>query len=413
MVTKYEESLKWLYSFERYGRKLGLERISYLLERLGNPHLDLKVIHVAGSNGKGSVCNFLGSILQKSGYKVGVYTSPHLQRFSERILINNREISKENIASLVQKIESIVKEMERDVPTFFEIVTAMAFQYFFDKKVDFAVIEVGLGGRFDATNVVTPLISVITDISLEHCQELGKTLESIAFEKGGIIKENAPVVTSAKGIPRRVIKKIAEEKGVDALTICKWKRIFHSLECQRFRIGDYVLETSLQGEHQGENIALAIACIQELQKMGFPIHNVEEGIRSAFIPGRMEIVSRNPTILLDGAHNPAGMRVLRRALEKDFKYENLILVIGILRDKDIEKMLSIIEPLPDIFIPTKSKNTRAASPFFLAERIKKDKIIEESIPKAIERAKTIAKKRDLICITGSLFTVGEARSYLL
>ncbi|UCD12911.1 MAG: bifunctional folylpolyglutamate synthase/dihydrofolate synthase, partial [Thermoplasmatales archaeon] len=196
----FDEALHWLYSFKKYGSKLGLERISHLMEQLGNPQNNIKIIHISGTNGKGSVCIFTGSILQKAGYNIGVYISPHLQRFSERIVVNNEEISNEDVVSLVEKIKPIIDDMikQKNTPTFFEVVTAMAFQFFSDCTVDFAVVEVGLGGRFDATNVINPLVSVITNISLEHTDYLGEDIKSIAFEKAGIIKQNAPVVTAAK-----------------------------------------------------------------------------------------------------------------------------------------------------------------------------------------------------------------------
>ena len=204
----YKESIDWLDSFQRFGMKLGLERINYICKKLGDPQNCLKVVHVGGTNGKGSVCRFLESILLASGYSVGVYTSPHLQRFSERIVVNGKEISERDVVSLIKKIKPIVEKMttEDNGPTYFEIVTAMAFQYFKDKNVDFAVIEVGLGGRFDATNVVNPVVSIITNVSLEHTNVLGKKIEDIAFEKAGIIKIDVPVVTAAKGHGFEVIE---------------------------------------------------------------------------------------------------------------------------------------------------------------------------------------------------------------
>jgi dihydrofolate synthase/folylpolyglutamate synthase len=424
----YEESLRWLYGFEQYGWKLGLERISYLVNELGNPQSNVKIIHVAGSNGKGSVCKFIAGILQKAGYRVGVYTSPHLERFSERIVVNNEEISQEDIVSLVEKIKPIVEEMigDNNAPTFFEIVTAMAFQFFSDCNVDFAVVEVGLGGRFDATNVVTPVVSVITDISLEHRQQLGEDIESIAFEKAGIIKENIPVVTAAKYAAKDVVEKIAEEKNAEAVIVDRkcWKRRFCSMSRQGFQVkglfNDYTVETSILGEYQGENIALAVAALEQLQIAGvccFTVNDVVEGVKSAFNPGRMEIMCENPVVLLDGAHNPAGMEMLKESLEKDFEYRRLIVVLGVLMDKDIESMLSAILPVSDVTIVTKSNNPRSCPPSVLKDKIrnlgyKKILVVEDSISKAVDLAMSMADKKDVICVTGSLFTVGEARSYL-
>jgi dihydrofolate synthase/folylpolyglutamate synthase len=424
----FEEAIGWLYSFKKHGSKLGLERISFLAEHLDNPQNNIKIIHVTGTNGKGSVCKLIGSILQKGGYNVGVYISPHLQRFSERIIVNNKEISERDVVLLVKKIKPIVNDMikQNNTPTFFEIITAMAFQFFNDHTVDFAVIEVGLGGRFDATNIVNPLLSVITNVSLEHMKYLGKDIKSIAFEKAGIIKENTPVVTAVKYDARDVIKKVVKEKNTHALVIesKNWRRLSHNMNHQEFLIqgtfNDYTVKTSLLGEYQGENIALAVNTVEQLQMNGIYLTNddILEGILTAFNPGRMEIISEEPTVLLDGAHNPVGMKMLRKTFEEDFEYDRLILLIGILKDKDIEKMLFEIAPISDIIIVTKSKKSRACDPKILHNALeklgyKKELFIKDSILKAIEHAKSIANKDDIICISGSLFTVGEARSYYI
>jgi dihydrofolate synthase/folylpolyglutamate synthase len=424
---KFEESLNWLYGFEKFGIKLGLERISHIAEKLGNPQGNYKIIHVAGTNGKGSVCKFLASILSGGGYKVGVYLSPHLQRFSERIVVDGKEISDDEFISLVDKIKPIVDEMIKNdnTPTFFEIVTAIAFQYFSDKGVDFAVIEVGLGGKYDATNIVSPMVSVITNITLEHTEILGKTIKDIALQKAGIIKDNVAVVTAAKGDALKVIKQVAKEKKSQVYVIDekRWNRAYCDTEGQEFVIKgdltDYSVKTAMLGKHQGENIALAIASIENLQMNGIyiPEASIIDGIAKATNPGRLEVVKHEPLILLDGAHNPDGMRTLRTTLDEDFDYDKLILVLGILSDKDISSMLSIIVPVADIIAVTKSQNSRACEPYKLKEMIdksghRKKIVVKDQIPDAIKYAESIAKKNDLICATGSLFTVGEVRKYL-
>ena len=421
----FEESIDWLYSFKQYGSKLGLERISLLMKLLKNPQNNIKIVHVTGTNGKGSVCKYLGSILQKAGYKVGIYISPHLERFSERIVVDDREISDEEVIMLVEKIKPVVDDMISDsnTPTFFEIVTAMAFLFFSDSYVDFAVVEVGLGGRFDATNVVIPVVSVITNISLEHTARLGEDVKSIAFEKAGIIKNNVPVVTAVKDDAKGVVEKTAEEKNAQVICIDKnsWKRLSHTIQYQEFLVygilNEYTVKTSMLGKYQGENIALAVNAAEQLQMNGTYLtdNNIIDGISTAFNPGRMEIISEEPTILLDGAHNPAGMQMLKKTLNEDFEYKKLILVVGILKDKDLQRMLTTIS-VSDVVIVTKSKNTRACEPTTLKDRIKeigytKDLFVEKSLPKAINHAKLMADKKDVICISGSLFTVGEARSY--
>ena len=419
----YKESLNWLYSFEKFGIKLGLERISYICKKLDNPQEKLKIIHVGGTNGKGTVCRLMGSILSNSGYKVGIYTSPHLQRFSERFLINENEISKKEVIKLIEQIKPIIEDMTKkeDNPTFFEIVTAIAFQYFYEKSVDYAIIEVGLGGRFDATNIVNPEISIITNVTLEHQNILGKRVEDIAFEKAGIIKEKVHTITAATGEALNIIRKKAKEKKSKLTIIDKnsWKKTSGGVDWQEFLINcslkEYNLKTSLIGNFQGENIAIALNSIEILQMNGLYVteEGIIEGIEKALNPGRMEIIDFEPIILTDGAHNIAGINFLRKTLENDFIYEKLILVFGILSDKKIKEIIEIIFPISDIIILTKSKNPRAFDPYKLKDMFKgKEIIVKEKISDAIIHAKKIAKKQDFICITGSLFTVGEAKDFL-
>ena len=423
----YEESLSWLDGFQRFGMKLGLERISRICKELDNPQNGLKVIHVGGTNGKGSVCKFLESILLTSGYSVGVYTSPHLQCFSERIVVDGEEISEGDVVSLVEKVKPVVEKMieKGDDPTYFEIATAMAFQYFKDKNVDFAVVEVGLGGRFDATNVVNPFVSIITNISLEHTDVLGKKVEDIAFEKAGIIKNGIPVITATEGKALEVIEKIANERKAPVNVVRRddWERYHGGLDRQEFYVKgflkDYNVKTSLPGEFQGENIALTLAAIEILQMNGFyiPDDSINNGISKTVHAGRMEIISRDPVILLDGAHNPAGMQMLVDTLENEFDYDKLVVVLGILSDKDIKSMLKLLVPLADVIVTTKSQNSRAYGPSGLKKIIedldyKKEIVMKNEIDDAVNYAKSIAKKNDLICVTGSLFTVGEAKDSL-
>lgn len=421
---RYDEAISWLYSFEKHGIKLDLERIKFICEKLGNPQNNYKNVHVGGTNGKGSVCKFIGSILNSAGYTVGVYTSPHIQRFSERFIVENDEISEIEIVLLVEKIKPIVEEMIKNesIPTFFEITTAMAFGYFYDKKVDYAVIEVGLGGRFDATNIITPLVNVITNVTLEHQDRLGKTIKDIAFEKAGIIKENIPVVTAAENIALAVIKKIAYEKNSSLTVVDKssWEKTGGNINLQNFtihgKIKDYSVKTRLPGIFQGENIALSLMCIEAMQMKGVYIsdESIKEGVENTINPGRMEIIGFEPVILLDGAHNIAGMEALKNTILKDFVYDKLILVVGILSDKNVKEMVDIITSVADIVIVTKSSNIRASDPETLKEYFKpKESTAKNSVSEALEYAKKIAKKQDMIVVTGSLFTVGEARDYLV
>jgi len=427
-IIPFQDAYDWLCSFDKYGWIFGLERITVLLEQLGNPHEELRVIHVAGTNGKGSVCKYVSSILQKAGYTVGMYLSPHVERFSERIVINNQEISKENFTSIVSQVKPIVDAMKKqnNTPTFFEIVTAIAFLHFNDCSVDYAVVEVGLGGRFDATNVVHPLVSIITNISLEHTDILGKDVVSIASEKAGIIKDHVPVISAAVEDARVTIQRIAKERNalITWIDQTMWKRKSYQGRCQEFMIQgsfkDYSVKTSMLGQYQGENIALAIAAVEQLQMGGVYLtdSDIQDGIEAATHLGRMEIISEEPLILLDGAHNPAGISILVKTLREDFSDHRLVLVLGVLKDKDLKTMVSTIVPISDVIIVTKSGNSRAADPQQLKKiiedfDIKKTVFVEESIPCAIDHAKRNAKQKDLICVTGSLFTVGEARGYVL
>ena len=424
----YNEAFSWVCSFNRYGWVFGLERVKFLLKQLGNPHETLAVIHVGGTNGKGSVCKYISSILLRAGYSVGVYLSPHLERFSERIIVNDQEISADELTMFVSQIKPFVEEMRKqnNTPTFFEIVTVLAFMYFQNHSVDYAVVEVGLGGRLDATNVVNPVLSVITNVSLEHTDILGKEITSIASEKAGIIKEHVPVVTAATQDALNVIKTRAAEKHASLVCVDQtmWSRMFFKGLSQGFTIHgsfkDYNVKTSLLGQHQGENIALAIATIERLQMTGVFIadHDIIDGIAAASHPGRMELISKEPLVLLDGAHNPGGMRMLAETIKQDFSSHRLILVLGVLKDKDIKSMIATIVPLARVVILTKSGNPRAAEPSMLQPIVesvmeKTTVFVEPVIKDALRRAKSVADPHDLICVSGSLFTVGEARSILL
>lgn len=384
---QYKEIIKFLYGLERFkGIKLGLETTEALLEKLGNPHKELKIIHVAGTNGKGSVCAMLISILIEAGYKVGMYTSPHLSDFKERFLINNKKITEDDVT----KYFDIVKK-EHTNQSYFEFITAMAFLYFKEQKIDFLVLEVGLGGRLDATNVVKPLVSVITSISLDHTKYLGKDIKAVAAEKAGIIKENIPVVTGAKEAALDVIKETAKEKNSDMYVVSK----------------PTTFSLKLKGDFQKVNASIAVKTIEVLnQHYNLKIANdkIKDGLMKAEWHGRFEFIEKN--VLVDCAHNPAAFLELKKEIEKlDFK--RLILVIGILSDKDIKRMIEIIEPLADIIIITKPDIKRASEPKEMAKYIKKEHKLIEDVKEAFDYAKKTAEKDDLVLVTGSIYVVGE------
>ncbi|MCD6237059.1 MAG: bifunctional folylpolyglutamate synthase/dihydrofolate synthase [Thermoplasmata archaeon] len=422
-MKELENLLEELYELKRVGIKLGLERISKLLSKLGNPHRKYRIIHVAGTNGKGSVCRMISSILVEGGYSVGLYTSPHLIRLNERFVIDGREVEDGELLTTLKTVIDIAEEID-EKPTFFEISTATAFELFKEKNVDFAVVEAGMGGRYDATNVVSPAISIITSISKDHSEFLGGGIEDIAKEKAGIIKEKISVVTSATGKALDVISEVSKSKKSELITAKgRWERKDFGLNWQSFSVNgilrDYEIKTPLLGRFQGENITLSVLAAEKLQMLGIflPEGSIERGIANATNPGRMEIVSANPNILLDGAHNVDAIKALVESLN-DFSYNNLILILGILKDKDIKGMVKEIASLAGYVITTMPRNERVCNPEKIGEFVAKYNAgckvyTTRSVKEALSVAKRIARSDDLICVTGSLYTVGEARAIII
>ncbi len=417
MENDYKDALNFLYSLQKYGIKFGLSKTENLLKKLDTPQKDLKFIHIAGTNGKGSVATYLNFILMNAGYRVGLYTSPHLVSFTERMRINGENISKRDVVHYTKLIKYVMDQSEP--PTFFEAVTAMAIKYFADKKVDIVILETGMGGRLDATNIVDPILTIITNVSLEHQEFLGNTIESITKEKAGIIKDKIPLVTGInqeKSI--QIVEDICMKKNASMYVL---ERDFSCI--QENGVYNYYginhnyngLKSGLNGIYQKNNLALALASIEILNNKGFSTkdEHVINGVKQAFWPGRMHIVSKAPIILLDGAHNIAAMHGLKESV-KNMEYDKLILVIGIMEDKDTKEILDIIVPMTDFTIYTRPNYYRAMDPFKLKEQYKKVHKYEiiNNLERAIVRAEHIANENDMILITGSLFTVGEALSIL-
>jgi dihydrofolate synthase/folylpolyglutamate synthase len=417
--------------FSRQARFYNLERISRLLAKLGNPHRRLKVVHVAGSKGKGSTAALIASILTHAGYKIGLFTQPHLITPRERCRINSRLISEEEFAGYVGRlkpsIEAVAESESIGQVSFFEIYTALAFTYFADNAVDFAVVEVGLGGRLDATNVVDPLVSVITPISLEHTAILGDTHEAIAKEKAEIIKPSRPVILAPQlSEAQAVFETVAADRDAPMDEVERdihLKRKDWSLNGQAFDLTTQSafypdLFLPLLGEHQAINAATAIACIERIRQEGYtvPRTSIYGGLKAVRWAGRMQVVGQSPVILLDGAHSPTSAEALCKAIREVFRYRRLILVVGLMRDKDLQAIGQVLCPFADEIIATQAfDNPRVTPAEEIAQAWSETGTILHvcpSVREAIPLAQSIATTSDLICVAGSIYIVGEAMKVL-
>lgn len=422
----YPEAINYLQNLTKFGFNFGLERINELLSRVDNPQAKVPVIHVGGTNGKGSTSSFISSILQAAGYKVGLFTSPHLHSYTERYRINGQEINLERIAGLIERFKPLLEAMVAEGfehPTEFEVSTAIAFLYFWEEQVDFVVLEVGLGGAIDSTNVVTPLVSVITNVAMDHMDYLGNTLTEITQVKAGIIKPQRPVVTASTD-PEvlEVLTSVGDSLGsplINIHTSAKWQINSYSQEGQTFDFEGWGgslphLQISLLGEHQVTNAITALGVVFQLRAQGIQISDdaVRSGLMAARWPGRLEIVQHQPTVVLDGAHNLAGAEALSAALTKYFTFKKLILVLGMLADKEREKVVATLAPLAERVIITRPNNPRAGQWWQLkgqVEQLVDNVFLEEEVSRAVERALNLADPDDLICVTGSLYMIAEAR----
>jgi dihydrofolate synthase/folylpolyglutamate synthase len=406
-----------MYGLRRFGIILGLETIKRILSALGNPHENFTSIHVAGTNGKGSVASALSSILHESGYKVGLYTSPHLVRFNERICINNCQISDADVVKSYKAVQQ-VHHGDRS-PTFFEFATAMALYEFGRQKVEWAVIETGMGGRYDATNIITPAISIITNVSMEHRDYLGNTLAQITREKAGIIKQRTPVVTAVKQKQAQsVVQRVAHKKSAPVFMLGK------NFTVRRNRTGYFSyygientwhdLQTPLLGHYQVQNAALALAASELLNKLKAEISfkSIKNGLTKTRWPGRLEIVSDKPLVILDGAHNLIAARNLSKFLAANLVNRRIILVVGILDDKPYAPMLKSLLPVCSRAIITRAKTDRALPTqklYATAKKIISDVTTVADVAKAAKHAIETAGPDDVVCIAGSLYVVGEAK----
>jgi len=417
---RYRKCLNEMFALRRFGIKLGLSTIRNILKGLGNPERRFQSVHVAGTNGKGSIASALASILHGSGYKVGLYTSPHLVRFNERIQVNLLPVTDKKVVELYRSVKR--RYQGRREPTFFEYTTAMAFYEFARRGVDWAVVETGMGGRLDATNILSPALSIISNVSLEHQAYLGSTIAQIAREKGGIIKEKTPVVTGvtqAKAIA--VLEEIAARKKAPIY------RLGRSFRTRRTAGGSFTyrgidetwrdLRVGLNGKHQVLNAALVLAACEILnrRKVGLQIEGVKTGLLNNVWPGRLEVVSTRPLVILDGAHNRIAAHTLAQYIREHLKNKKVTLVIGILDDKPYAAMLKSLLPVCSRAIITRPKIDRATDParlFAIAQKIIGDVTVIGDVEAAVAHALNTVSAQDAVCIAGSLYVVGEAKEAL-
>ena len=417
-MNGYSETLDYLYGLEKFGMVLGLDNVRWILSLIENPQDAIKTVHVAGTNGKGSVAAMLSQILRAGGYVTGAYTSPHLVSFTERITINGEPITEAEVVDLARFIKERIDETDPARSyTFFDFTTALAFLHFRRKGVDIAIVEVGLGGRLDSTNVINPLVSVITNVDYDHQEYLGDTIEQIAGEKAGVIKEGVPVVTGAEGKALGVIKAAAANTVLYAMgEAFTYKKKGEQLMWYRGVHRTYdELSLALRGDHQLFNAALALCAAELLGEKGFNLNEymVRKGLSSAVWPGRLEVIKKTgkPLILIDGAHNPQGIGSLASYLRGHFLNRKKILVFGVMKDKDFVEMLKTLLPLVDRTILTRPETSRAALPADVAAYAP-GALVTATVAEAVEAAFKVAQERDLIIVTGSFYTVGEAKKLL-
>jgi dihydrofolate synthase/folylpolyglutamate synthase len=419
-MTAYQECLSEMYSLRRFGIKLGLETIRSMLEGLGNPQKRFHCVHVAGTNGKGSVAANIAAVLSACGYLTGLYTSPHLVRFNERIQVDGQPIADADVVAAYQRVRN-VQHADRQ-PTFFEFATAMALHEFARRSVEWAVIETGMGGRLDATNILMPAVAVITNISLEHREYLGDTLGRIAAEKAGIIKPGVPVVTGVRQKPAlEVIAGVSAERSAPLYRLGRDFGI-RSLADGRFNYRGLRhrwmgLRTALTGAHQRENAALTLAAIELLEEKAERLSAacIAEGLTKTRWPGRLQIVNTRPLTILDGAHNLQAARTLAKYLRTELAGRDITLVIGILDDKPHRRMLAALVPVSRRVIVTRPKTYRALAPEILqseaALHCRRVTVISE-VAAAVKQALADTPPEGAVCIAGSLYVVGEAMAAL-
>jgi dihydrofolate synthase/folylpolyglutamate synthase len=431
----YQAALDYILSFADYERAsrsavvFDLRRMEMLLERLGNPEAGAIPIQVAGTKGKGSTAAMIASILTVAGYKTGLYTSPHIHDFTERIQVDGVPIAEDKFARLAEVLKPEVEAVNEfgafGELTTFELLTTLAFAYFKERGVDLQVLETGLGGRLDATNVVKPRVSVITSISYDHTEVLGDTLTQIATEKAGIIKLGSAVVSSPQPPEvMAVIEGVCRERKVRLVKVgsdVNWERQASSSQGQSFKLkglrGEYNLSLPLLGEYQLENAATAVAVVEVLAEQGIVVsaESIAAGLAGVHWLGRLQILRQKPWFIVDCAHNAYSVKKLTEALRQYFNFERAVLILGVSSDKDVGGMVAELAPLGGTVIVTATRHPRALEPAKLAAQLSKQGItpeVVENVASAVDLALARAKPEDLICATGSIFVVAEVMEYL-
>lgn len=422
----YGKTVEYLYGLQKYGMKFGLDNITKLLHALGNPHHFFRSVHVAGTNGKGSTSAMTESIIRTSGFRTGLFTSPHLVSFTERIRVDGEDISEEDVVQLADEVRGVVEQIGDFSPTFFEVVAAMAFLYFRRRGVEWAIVEVGLGGRLDATNVVVPEVAVITSIGLDHCEFLGNTLREVASEKAGIIKPGVPVVIAPQAREAlEVIEARSLEKKATVYGCGREFRLSGVREDHQGLFFNYTGEKAyedlyipLAGEYQAVNAALAVRTAGILTEKHSELRcDVRRGLGEVRWQGRLEVLKEDPVIVIDGAHNPGAAAMLSEHLRRMLSsvYRRVILVVGIMGDKDIDGILRPLLPLGSAVIFTAASYGRAASAGMLsahAASMGYSSIVSAGVADALRKAEELYAAGDVIVVTGSFYTIGEAKEVL-
>jgi len=420
-MRNYDETINYITSIKKFGVSPGLENMERLMKLLGSPHKKLRFVHVAGTNGKGSTCAMLASVLKTAGYKTGLFVSPFVEDFRERIQINGEMIAKDELCKIVDEIEPIMRRMSDDghAPTQFEVVTAIAMRYFADQGCDFVVLEVGLGGRFDATNIIDPPeIAIITSISFDHQAYLGDTIEKIAFEKCGIIKKGSDVCVYPKNTEEamRVIRKTCDNKGIEPFIADIKDLEIKSCDISgsKTKYKGYDLYISLPGKHQIWNAITVVEAVEALRKrrIKIPDSAIENGINATGFGGRFEIVSKDPLMIIDGAHNIDGIETLCRALDDLCSGKRIVTVMGMMRDKDYERCIEKVAKKSGVLIATMPDSPRALPAEEMkkiAERYCKDVRKDDDPKSAAALAASLARRGDVIVACGSLYMIGDAK----